>query len=194
MSAAASIGGPDAAEDDDLFPTPAQLAAEAFHEAGLLLPPLPRGLVDMLEQVDAMHFATGDDDPADREEWLRQARAPGSPDGVAFGQLGHGLANWTLFYRLITPGLAVFLRQSYGGIHGDRDADAKAFNEAVEQLEELVVLSGAAARSGRLKAGQRLVVAIDGPEDSGWETVPDGEWHPSTTPIAQALRSLTAAR
>ena len=68
-------------------------------------------------------------------------------------------------------------------------AEARAFNLVVEKLEELVVLVDAASHSGRIKPGQRLLVAVDA-DGGGWELAPGGQWHESAHPIEDALKGL----
>jgi hypothetical protein len=179
------------AGQDAIFAGP-EAAAVAWRASGLLLPPLPRELADAIRQFGPMSFGTHDADPADRDGWLARARDPDSPAAVAMNHAGHGVNSYALSYQLIQPALAAFVRQSFGGVYGDQEAERKRFNAIVERLEEVVILADAASRSSRIQKGHRLVIVIDDLGGGGWERAPGGSWQASERPIDDALRSLAA--
>lgn len=179
-------------DDDDVIPSGIEAAAVGFTEAGLLMPPVPRELADAVEELDDMEFGTGVVDLTDRADWLRRASDPAAPAEVAFGQIGHGVASYALYYQLITDALAVFVRQPFGSVYGDAEAERAAFNDVVEQLEELVVMTGIAKTQGRIGPGQRLIVAVDD-DGSGWQLVP-GAWQGSATPVRDGMTAALASR
>jgi hypothetical protein len=164
-----------------------------YRDAGLRLPPVPHELVDRLEILGEWHFGTEEGDPTDRAAFLAQAERPESPPQIAFGHFGHGMASWWLCYRLILDALAVFVRLPYGGSYTDDEIMGELANQAMEQIEELVVHADAARASHRLPPTQRLVVVVDQRGASGWQVIggPDG-WRPSATPLDEAAAFLTA--
>jgi hypothetical protein len=181
----------DVANDDELvFPAAVEQAAVNWDAAGLLLPPVPRELAFRLSRFNQMSFGSETLDPTDREAWLARAKDPQSPNSVAFGHFGHGVNSWFLCYQLVRGPLAIFLRQTFGGIYGDRDAEASKFNDTVERLVELIVYADFALQAGRLKPGQRLILAIDEQGPSGWEVSPGGTWRNNDNPIDLVIKAL----
>ena len=66
-------------------------------------------------------------------------------------------------------------------------------NGTAEQVEELVVAANEARTSGRLGAGERLVVVVDDADESGWEVIGSGAgWQASDTPVTAATAFLQA--
>ncbi len=129
-------------------------------------------------------------DPSDREDWLTRAKDPQAKTAVAFGHFGHGVNCWYLCYQLVRGPLAIFLRQSFGGVYNDTDAETTQFNTTVERLEELIVYADFAVQEGRLKPGQRLILAIDVNGPSGWEVSPNGTWRDNENPIELVMRAI----
>jgi hypothetical protein len=192
MSTSAQTRSDGGSRDPAGILTSSEAAADAFRSAGLLLPPLPRELAGALQQFGPMAFGTHDANPADRDDWLARAHDPDAPAAVAMNHAGHGVNSYALAYQLIQPALAVFVRQSFGGVYGDQEAERKRFNSIMERLEEVVIVVDAASRSGRIQNGHRLIIVIDDRDGDGWERAPGGSWQASERPIDDALHSLTA--
>ena len=187
----------------DAFPVPdtggQETLREAFllyRKAGLLLPPVPRELVDGLQELAPWRYGTVDSDLRDRDGFHAAAEDPAAPPQITFGHVGYGLASWWLCYRLIVGPLALFVRQSFGSAYDtDGQNTRRAINETVLDIEELIVAADAARDASRLAAGQRLIVAIDEVEGGGWgiagaETF---EWHASDRSVADVLAAFAPA-
>ncbi len=163
-----------------------------YRDAGLRMPPVPRELAGSLdEQADWQYGTAPGTDLTDRAGFLTEAAAMGAGPFVAFGHVGHGQASWYLCYQLIRGPLAVFVRQRYGSPYEDDEISRLLVNSTTEQVEELVVAAEEARPSGRLGAGQRLVVIVDDADESGWEVIGGGPgWQASDTPVAAATAFL----
>jgi len=179
---------------------PAGMAALAhavlrYRAAGLRVPPVPRELLEQLIERAEWQFGTDACDLTDRAGFLAAARDGAAPAEVGFGHVGHGVASWWLCYRLILAPLAVFVRQSFGSAYNDQEASRSIVNPTVERIEELIVLADAARRAGRIPPDQRLVLAIDDLDGSGWE-VPGGVdgWRDSDKPLDDVVEFLAADR
>ncbi len=177
-------------------------AARAFYGSETLrLPPLPRALAGRLVQIDEAEWgvAPEDDDGEpldgidlnDRAGFLDRALDPATPDDVAFGYAGHGSSSWFMCYQLIQPGLALFIRQGYGGPYRAPEPAQKVLNAAYHDALALVVYAAAAAGTGKLAQGQRLIVVLDDRAPSIWglSDAPDG-WQESSDPIGSGQAFL----
>lgn len=182
-------------QDEDDAPEAVLAAAyETYTDSGLRLPPVPRELVGALEEQADWLYATEPCDVSDREEFMEAARAEGAKPRVAFGHTGHGQASWYLCYQLIRGPLRVFVRQRYGSPYDDEELARASVNRVTEGVEELVVHADAAQESGRLAKGQRLLVAVDEMDGSGFEILGSGEgWQGDEFPIGAALQRIGTA-
>lgn len=185
---------PITATQDEDEPSVLEDAFMEYRDAGLRLPPVPRELVDELDEFADWRWGSDDLMLENRDDFLARAADPATEAEIGFGNVGHGVNSWYLVYRLIVPALGVFVRQSYGGAYGDPEADGAAANRSAEQLESLIVAAEAAKASGLIPEGGRLVVVLDGKGGSGWE-VSGGAmaWRASATPIEDALGFCGAA-
>lgn len=180
---------------DTPIPTPADDAASVledafidYRDAGLRLPPVPRELAGELDEFADWRWGSDDVSLDDAQGFLERARDPAAGPEIAFGNIGHGMQSWWLCYRVITPAVAVFVRQPFGGAYGDRTAEAAAANETAELLEDLLVVAEGAKGEGRIPEGGRLVVMLDETGLQGWEITGGGkEWQDSPSPIEDAL-------
>lgn len=182
-----------AVQDDN---EPESFLEEAFllyRDAGLRLPAVPRELVDSLEEQAEWQYATAPDaDLTDRTGFLAEAADMRAGAAVAFGHTGHGQASWYLCYQLIRGPLAVFVRQRYGSPYDDDEIGRMMVNATAEGIEDLVVVADEGRESGRLGAGQRLVVVVDDVDGSGWEVLGGTSgWQTSDTPVAAATAFLS---
>lgn len=185
---------PITATQDDDEPSVLEEAFMEYRDAGLRLPPVPRELVDELDEFADWRWGSDDLMLENRDDFLARAADPTTEPEIGFGNVGHGVNSWYLVYRLIVPALAVFLRHPYGGAYGDSEADAAAANNSAEQLESLVVAAEAAKASGLIPQGSRLVVVLDSKGGSGWEVSGGArEWRDTQTPIEDALGFCGAA-
>ncbi|GEM_PF-3452154 len=180
-------------DEDDAPEAVLEAAFEDYAESGLRMPPVPRGLVSQLEEQAEWLYGTELLDLSDREEFLQAARAAAPKSRVALGHTGHGQASWYLGYQLIDGPLCVFVRQRYGTPYDDAELARTLVNNTVEGIEELVVRADEARDSGRLAAGQRLLVVIDDLEPGGIDVIGGTEgWQEDEYPLAAASRWLSA--
>src|SRR5262245_8932600 len=105
-----------------------------YQENGLRLPPVPRELVPALDEFSDWYWGSDRLDLTDLPGFLQGAEQPGGEPEVAFGHVGHGVSSWWLCYRLKLDALAVFLRQSYGGVYADNAAAVPPINAVSEAL------------------------------------------------------------
>lgn len=175
-------------------PKPSRSLARAsllYREAGMRLPPVPPELADRLQEQAEWQFSTDLVELTDREGFLATARDPATPTQIGFGHVGHGITSWWLCYRLIRDSIAVFLRQSFGGVYNDHEASLGIINPTVEQIEKLIPAADAARRAGRIAPGQRLVLVIDDLGGGGWEIAGGSDgWHDSKQPIDDVVAFL----
>lgn len=184
----------DGLDADDLdiagLHTPLESVAMACRQGGLLMPPIPREVADELKVKGPFRFASHEDDLDDLEVWQRAARRASSPPGVSFAHSGYGFNAWRLSYSLVLPGVAAHVVLPFGGAFGDHQAQAGAFNLIVERLEELIVLAEVGARAGKLRKGERLMVAVSA-EGGAWAFSGEASMKESTQPFDDALRALS---
>jgi hypothetical protein len=185
---------PDLDDEDDDEPTALEEACFAYQDAGLRLPPIPRQLVEELDEFADWRWGSDNINLEDREGLIEAARQPGGEDEVAFGHIGHGVSSWWLCYRLKLDALAVYVRLAFGGAYDDAEAALPRINDVAASLEELVPAAEAAKEAGRFRGGHRLIVVLDERERNGsyWEIAgaADGS-HPSDDPIDDALAFLS---
>ena len=164
-----------------------------FTEAGLRLPPLPRELVDELDQFGPWHYGTRDVLPTDRPTLVAEAAVASTEDYVTFGHMGHGSGSWVIATRLVSGPLAAFVRHPWGGARSDRALDSVPIHRSFHQLEELLVQASRARASGSLGPEQRVLVVADSRQGSGWQVVggDGGAWNPSPDPIFDATAWLS---
>jgi hypothetical protein len=170
-------------------PTGNEVMADAywqFSNAGLRTPPVPRDLLPKLESFAPWRYGTRDVDPSDRHELMVDADSTDCEDYIAFGHVGHGVANWSICCRLLLGPLAVFVRHSWGGAFADADVGSADVHRSFYQMEELIVKTEAAAAAGLIPIGKRLVVVADDIQGSCWRT-PDGIWETTRTPFDAAI-------
>jgi hypothetical protein len=185
---------PAAASLDDEGDEPSALeeAFVRYQENGLRLPPVPRELVDELDEFAEWRWGSEDLDLEDRDGFLAAARTPGGENEVAFGHVGHGVSSWWLCYRLKLDALAVFVRLGYGGAYDDTEETVPAINATTAALEDLIPAASAAKAAGRLRGGHRLIVVIDEKRNGFWEIAggADGR-HRSDDPLGEAMAFLS---
>jgi len=185
---------PDLDDEDDDEPSALEEAFFAYQDAGLRLPPIPRQLVDELDEFADWRWGSDNINLEDREGLIEVARQPGGEDEIAFGHIGHGVSSWWLCYRLKLDALAVYVRLAFGGAYDDAEATLPRLNDVAAALEELVPAAEAAKEAGRFRDGHRLIVVLDERERNGsyWEIAgaADGP-QPSDHPIDDALAFLS---
>ena len=176
---------------EDAEPSALEEAFHRYQESGLRLPPVPRQLVDELDEFADWQWGSEDLALEDRDGFLDAARAPGGDSAVAFGHAGHGVSSWWLCYRLQLDAIAVYVRLVYGGVYEDTEANLPEINAVAAGLEPLIPAAEAAKAAGRFRGGHRLIVVIDEKQDSFWEIAggPDAP-HPAANPIAAAIAFL----
>jgi hypothetical protein len=176
----------------------ARVIEEAFflyRDAGLRLPPVPRELVDRLEEQAKWQYATA---PVSLDDFGRFFAAASGPDPaplVAFGRAGHGLVSQYFCYQLLRGPLAVFIRRHFGSPYEDTAAELAGLNAMMIEIENLVVAADEAQARGKIGAGQRLLIMIDDVEGTGWQLLgPNGTgWHAGTAPIVEAAAFLAGS-
>jgi hypothetical protein len=163
-------------------------AFQEYRDLGLRLPPVPRELVDELDEFAERHWGTEKTDLENDQDFLVRANDPAAEPMVGFGHVGHGVNSWWLCYQLILPSLAVYVRLSFGGAYGDVALETAVANKAAEQLESLIVGAEAAANAGLIPAGQRLLVLLDTKTANAWRITADATgWRETDSPIEDAL-------
>jgi hypothetical protein len=166
-------------------------ASRLYRETGLQFPPVPHELADRLQEQTEWQFGTEAVELTDHGGFLAAARDLATPAQIGFGHIGHGITSWWLCYRLIYDSLAVFLRQSFGGVYNDHEASLRVINPTVEQVEKLIPLADTARSTGRVAPGQRLALVIDDLGGSGWEIAGGSDgWHDSNQPIDDVMAFL----
>lgn len=180
------------ADDEEDEPSVLEDAFLQYQENGLRLPPVPRNLVDELDEFADWRWGNEDFNLEDREGLIDAARQPGGEDEVAFGHVGHGVSSWWLCYRLKLDALAVYVRLAYGGAYEDAEAALPGINDVAASLEDLIPAAEAAKAAGRFRGGHRLVVVIDEKQRGFWEIagLPDGP-HKSRDPLEDAMAMLS---
>ena len=179
---------PPTTEESDAGLTVLEQAFIEYRDAGLLLPPVPRELLEELDSFIGWQWGSDQINLESVDDFLARTRDSATETEICFGHAGHGVQSWFLYYRLILPALAVFVRHPYGGVYGDKEFEAAVANGTVAKLQDLVVAAAAAAVAGLIPAGQRLVVVLDSKGGSGWEVTGDDiGWRQTTTPIEDAL-------
>jgi hypothetical protein len=184
------------AEEPDQATTVLEEAFQTYSDAGLRLPPVPLDMTESLDELSGdWHFGTADLPLTDRADFLAAAADPATPPQLGFGHMGHGVSSWWLCYRLIRGPLALFVRQSYGGVYDDEESSRAAVNNLVPDLEELIVGADLAQKSGRIAKGQRLIVVVDDLEGGYWQ-IGDGAPTPETgiDAVTAALAFLNSAQ
>jgi hypothetical protein len=178
--------------DDDDEPSALEDAFVRYQENGLRLPPVPRDLVDELDEFADWRWGSEDLNLENRDEFLAQAAVPGGDREIGFGHVGHGVSSWWLCYRLKIDALAVYVRLAYGGVYEDSSAAVAEANEISAGLEELIPATEAAKAAGRLRGGHRLIVVVDDKQGGFWEIAggPDGR-HESDNPLDDAIGFLS---
>ena len=187
-----ALDASDRAGDDEDEPSALEDAFVRYQENGLRLPPVPRDLVDELDEFADWRWGSEDINLEDRESFLDAAHKPGGQAEIAFGHVGHGVSSWWLCYLLRTDALAVYLRLAYGGVYQDSEETTARANEAAAALEELIPAAAAAKAAGRLRGGHRLIVVDDDKQGGFWETAGDlAGPQPSDDPLGAAMAFLS---
>jgi hypothetical protein len=178
--------------DDDDEPTALEDAFVRYQENGLRLPPVPRDLVDELDEFADWRWGSEDLNLEDRDGFVDAARQAGGERVVAFGHVGHGVSSWWLCYLLKLDALAVYVRLAYGGVYEDAAAVVPEINEVSAALEELIPAAEAAKKAGRFRGGHRLIVVVDDKQAGFWEVAggPDGRQR-SRDPLGDAMGFLS---
>ena len=163
-----------------------------YQENGLRLPPVPRELVDELQEFAAWRWGSAELDLEDVAGFLAAARQPDGAAEIAFGHIGHGASSWWLCYRLRLDAVAVYVRLAYGGIYQNDAEVLPLVNAVAARLEDLIPAAEAARDAGRFQGGHRLIVVVDEKQRGFWEIAgrPDGP-HDSRDPLADALACLS---
>jgi hypothetical protein len=168
-------------------------AAVRYNDEELRLPPVPQELGNLVRELRTWEWGTLDTELTDRDAFVTRALDPATPDSIAFGYMGHGVASWWIGYQIVLGPLAVFCCQGYGGPYGDEDRDQDKVNATLTDIEEVIVLAKTAADEGDLSRDQRLLVLIDDRGGSGWGiTGATEQWYPSDEPLAEALEYVGA--
>ena len=180
------------AADDDDEPSALEDAFVRYQENGLRLPPVPRDLVDELDEFADWRWGSEDLNLEDRDGFVDAARQPGGERVVAFGHVGHGVSSWWLCYLLKLDALAVYVRLAYGGVYEDAAAVVPEINEVSAALEELIPAAEAAKKAGRFRGGHRLIVVVDDKQAGFWEVAGgrDGRQR-SRDPLGDAMAFLS---
>jgi hypothetical protein len=183
---------PPADDDDDDEPSALEDAFVRYQENGLRLPPVPRDLVDELDEFADWRWGSEDLNLEDRDGFVEAAHQAGGEREVAFGHVGHGVSSWWLCYLLKLDALAVYVRLAYGGVYEDADEVVPEINEVTTRLEDLIPAAEAAKKAGRFSGGHRLVVVVDDKQPGFWEIAGglDGP-QPSRDPLGDAMAFLS---
>lgn len=175
--------------------TPEEVLRAAYYQykdAGLRLPPIPREFLDRLENYANWRFGTVDADPSDRAALTMEAGNADTENYLVFGHVGHGVSSWSITCRLVLGHLAVFVRHPWGNAMGDREVDSVPVHKSFYDMEELIVRAENALKSGKLSAGERLVVIQDSIQGSGWQILgrPGETWHKAVDAIKEVMSIL----
>jgi hypothetical protein len=182
-------------DDHDAGPTGTDVVEDAFlacREAGLRLPPVPRELVDSMQELFDGAYGSRPVDPFDREAFLSAARDRSTKPLVAFGNVGHGISSWWFCYQVIAGALGLFVRIPFGGIGSSDEAARGAVNHVLALAEELIVAADEAAEKGALRGGRAIVVA-DALEESFLLLGEGAQRIETEDPMGDALGQLRAA-
>ncbi len=156
-------------DDDEDEPSALEEAFQRYQENGLRLPPVPRELVDELDEFADWRWGSEDLNLENVDGFLEAARKPDGEPVVAFGHVGHGVSSWWLCYLLLRDSIAIYVRLAYGGAYEDTEANLPGINAVAAGIETLIPAADAAKAAGRFQGGHRLIVVLDEKRESFWE-------------------------
>ena len=180
-------------------------AARALYQGeGLDLPAIPVDLAASLRQIDATAYATRDLDWTlyDFGHFVNELQSGKAVEPyVAFGLAGHGLTQQAAHYYAVTSQCAVLFQMRWGTIMDRPEQDRARHNAMLSIAQRLQAAAHALARSGKLPAGQRMVVADSSLHGARWAWLPanaapqgEPEWHGNRSAAVQALAALMQLR
>ena len=180
-------------------------AARALYQGeGLDLPAIPVDLAASLRQIDATAYATRDMDWTlyDFGHFVNELQSGKAVEPyVAFGLAGHGLTQQAAHYYAVTSHCAVLFQMRWGTIMDRPEQDRARHNAMLSIAQRLQAAAHALARSGKLPAGQRMVVADSSLHGARWAWLPanaapqgEPEWHANRSAAVQALAALMQLR
>jgi|SRR6185437_5958986 len=180
-------------------------AARALYQGeGLDLPAIPVDLAASLRQIDATAYATRDLDWTlyDFGHFVNELQSGKAVEPyVAFGLAGHGLTQQAAHYYAVTSHCAVLFQMRWGTIMDRPEQDRARHNAMLSIAQRLQAAAHALARSGKLPAGQRMVVADSSLHGARWAWLPanaapqgEPEWHGNRSAAVQALAALMQLR
>jgi hypothetical protein len=190
---------------DTLLDDSALDAARALYQGeGLDLPPIPADLAPSLRRIDAAAYATRDLDWTlyDFGHFLNELQTGKAVEPyVAFGLAGHGLTQQAAHYYAVAPHCAVLFQMRWGTILDRPEQDRARHDAMLSIAQRLQTAADTLARSGKLPAGRRLVVADSSLHGARWAWLPanaapqgEPEWHASRGAAVQALAALMQLR
>ena len=180
-------------------------AARALYQGeGLDLPAIPVDLAASLRQIDATAYATRDLDWTlyDFGHFVNELQSGKAVEPyVAFGLAGHGLTQQAAHYYAVTSHCAVLFQMRWGTIMDRPEQDRARHNAMLSIAQRLQAAAHALARSGKLPAGQRMVVADSSLHGARWAWLPanaapqgEPEGHGNRSGAVQALAALMQLR
>lgn len=155
-----------------------------FTSRDLPAPYIPPALAGKLERIDERTFATRSVDvhPIWIPGWLDELRGGPVEDFAVVAHAGHGGSKVAVHVFVAIGPVAVFLQLPWGTAFGDVERQRQGMKWAMEKAEP--VIRAAEARAGEPR---RWALVISGYETSGWQALPDGEWHDSDEPYVETL-------
>jgi len=161
-----------------LLDAPALDSAQALYQGeGLALPPVPEQLAGRLRQVAATAYASRDMDWTlyDFAYFLDELQSGQAVEPyVAFGLAGHGLTSQAVHYYSVADHCAVLYQMRWGTPADRPEPDRARHNAALAIAQKLQAACDEMARTGKLPAGRRLVVADSSFHGGRWGWLPTG--------------------
>lgn len=159
-----------------LLETPALDAARDLYQGeNLALPPVPAALAARLRRIDATTYASRDFDWTlyDFKRFLDELQSGQAVEPyVAFGLAGHGLTSQAAHYYAVTDHCALLFQMRWGTPMNRPDEDRASHDSMLSLARKLQETTDAMGQSGKLPAGQRIVVAESSFHGARWAWMP----------------------
>jgi hypothetical protein len=185
-----------------LLEAPVLDAARSLYQGeNLALPPVPAALAPRLRRINATTYASRDLDWTlyDFRRFLDELQSGKAVEPyVAFGLAGHGLTSQAAHYYAVTDHCALLFQMRWGTPMNRPDEDRASHDAVLTLAQRLQETADAMGQSGKLPAGQRIVVAESSFHGARWAWMPanaaqgsEPAWHASRNgAIVDALIAL----
>jgi hypothetical protein len=139
-------------------------AQHLLARAGLMLPPIPRGLARQFRSRGEWCFSSRAVRrwPYELAWYVENAEKPSTKDYVLLAHAGHGINSYAIHYYLVRGNLHLFLQVGWGGAYMDRNEATAEVNRCFTLAHHLVEALADAPKRRRVARRQRLkIVATD---------------------------------